>query len=428
MLGVESFERKFNLYLLDEGEIYIKEFVADVQEANDLKRQGVIVVGSRSLIFEPDNRREPIVKYMFRNFLDKPTLVNFLSKEEILPDIIQVTLDRKVLIYSNIKPYETITQDIKLSMNFLYEKNIYPLVMTLFERFTNKRGFEFDSIDILDKLYTFEFDLTQLESISESCLLKKEMRVCKIMPLIEVPGVLMMTDERIYFQPIYIVNSNKSYSIKYSEFIHLFKRRIKHREIGIEVIAKGNNNLFIEFGCSGDRDLIYSMLSSLVPKESLEEIALEKYTKMWTIGEISNYEYLMVLNSAANRTRNDLSQYPVFPWVLTNYNDNSIDLNDESNYRDLSLPIGKLNDKRFKSYKERYIDMPDPKYLYGTHYSTPAYVIGYLIRKYPQYMIKLQAGKFDHAARLFSSIEIDWNVKSLLKNRYALQTQGALRS
>lgn len=30
------------------------------------------------------------------------------------------------------------------------------------------------------------------------------------------------------------------------------------------------------------------------------------------------------------------------------------------------------------------------KFLYGTHYSTPGYVIGYLVRKYPQYMLKLQ--------------------------------------
>jgi len=36
------------------------------------------------------------------------------------------------------------------------------------------------------------------------------------------------------------------------------------------------------------------------------------------------------------RTYNDLNQYPVFPWVLTNYESTEMDLGLPSNYRDLS--------------------------------------------------------------------------------------------
>lgn len=36
-------------------------------------------------------------------------------------------------------------------------------------------------------------------------------------------------------------------------------------------------------------------------------------------GEISNFEYLMHLNTVAGRTYNDLMQYPVFPWILADY-------------------------------------------------------------------------------------------------------------
>jgi hypothetical protein len=38
----------------------------------------------------------------------------------------------------------------------------------------------------------------------------------------------------------------------------------------------------------------------------------------------------------SGRTYNDLNQYPVFPWVLTNYTTETLDLNDPNNYRDLS--------------------------------------------------------------------------------------------
>mmetsp|Transcript_8685 Transcript_8685/g.7640 ORF Transcript_8685/g.7640 Transcript_8685/m.7640 type:complete len:81 (-) Transcript_8685:1260-1502(-) len=53
--------------------------------------------------------------------------------------------------------------------------------------------------------------------------------------------------------------------------------------------------------------------------------------------------------------------------------------------------------------------MDPPRYLYGTHYSAPGYVIGYLVRKHPQYMLKLQSGKFDKPDRLFFSMKKDWN-------------------
>ena len=36
----------------------------------------------------------------------------------------------------------------------------------------------------------------------------------------------------------------------------------------------------------------------------------------WLQRRISNFEYLMALNALSGRSFNDLSQYPVFPWVL----------------------------------------------------------------------------------------------------------------
>lgn len=35
--------------------------------------------------------------------------------------------------------------------------------------------------------------------------------------------------------------------------------------------------------------------------------------------EISNFDYLMYLNTLAGRSYNDYMQYPVFPWVLADY-------------------------------------------------------------------------------------------------------------
>lgn len=59
-------------------------------------------------------------------------------------------------------------------------------------------------------------------------------------------------------------------------------------------------------------------------------------TLKWQRREISNFEYLMYLNTIAGRTYNDLNQFPVFPWILVNYESKELDLTLPSNYRDLS--------------------------------------------------------------------------------------------
>ncbi len=61
---------------------------------------------------------------------------------------------------------------------------------------------------------------------------------------------------------------------------------------------------------------------------------------------MSNFDYLMLLNSYAQRSFADLTQYPVFPWVITDFDSEVLDLNDRSIFRDLSKPIGSLNKKR----------------------------------------------------------------------------------
>lgn len=156
-------------------------------------------------------------------------------------------------------------------------------------------------------------------------------------------------------------------------------------------------------------------------------------TQRWQHREISNFEYLMFLNTIAGRSYNDLNQYPVFPWVITNYESEELDLTLPSNFRDLSKPVGALNPKRAAFFAERYESWEDdqvPKFHYGTHYSTASFVLAWLLRIEPftTYFLNLQGGKFDHADRTFSSISRAWrnsqrdtsDVKELIPEFYYL--------
>jgi hypothetical protein len=113
----------------------------------------------------------------------------------------------------------------------------------------------------------------------------------------------------------------------------------------------------------------------------------------------------------AGRSFNDLTQYPVFPWVISQFTEPTLDLHNKRTFRDLSCPIGALNPERLSMFQTRLRDIPsgEPRFLYGTHYSSPGYVIYFLVREVPDLMLKLQSGKFDAPDRLFQSIGRTWN-------------------
>jgi hypothetical protein len=139
-------------------------------------------------------------------------------------------------------------------------------------------------------------------------------------------------------------------------------------------------------------------------------------TELWKKRKISNFEYLMALNRMAGRTFNDIAQYPVFPWILSDYTSDKIDLADSRVYRDLSKPVGALNPDRLAQLLERYSELEQfgfsesEKFLYGSHYSSPGVVLHYLIRQEPftSMAIDLQSGRFDCPDRLFFDIAESW--------------------
>uniref|UniRef100_A0A8C7YWS5 Neurobeachin-like 1 n=1 Tax=Oryzias sinensis TaxID=183150 RepID=A0A8C7YWS5_9TELE len=138
-------------------------------------------------------------------------------------------------------------------------------------------------------------------------------------------------------------------------------------------------------------------------------------SRKWVNREISNFDYLMQLNTIAGRTYNNLAQYPVFPWILADYTSDELDLSDPRVFRDLSKPVAVQNERNAKAVREKYESFEDPtgtidRFHYGTHYSNAAGVMHYMIRVEPftSLHIQLQSGRFDCADRQFHSIPATW--------------------
>ena len=60
---------------------------------------------------------------------------------------------------------------------------------------------------------------------------------------------------------------------------------------------------------------------------------LQRVTAAWQRGRVSNRDYLLFLNLAAGRSFNDLTQWPVFPWILADYTSEQLDLSNSATYR-----------------------------------------------------------------------------------------------
>lgn len=225
----------------------------------------------------------------------------------------------------------------------------------------------------------------------------------------------------------------------------VFKRRFLFRDVALEIFFKDGQNALITLALN-ERDELYSKLVSRVSAHEetgsalfgrdkdyinsglsstfkLSSIfgtsTLYDLTQRWERKQITNFQYLMYLNAIAGRSYNDLTQYPVFPWILADYKSEELDLEDPKTFRDLTRPMGAQTAERRKEFSERYrqwgeTDDPTPAFHYGTHYSSAMIVCSFLIRLEPftQHYLKLQGGTFDHADRLFDSIGKAWESAS----------------
>ncbi|KAG4406191.1 hypothetical protein JTP64_005062 [Candida tropicalis] len=189
----------------------------------------------------------------------------------------------------------------------------------------------------------------------------------------------------------------------------------------IQTLQSSSANAYYTGGSSSSSSSSSSFLSSklvsaLSQSGLSSSISFLEATKKWRQGEMSNFYYLMIINTLAGRTFNDLSQYPVFPWVIADYTSETLDLSDPRTFRDLSKPMGAQTPNRANKFQERFEaldslnDHDAPAFHYGTHYSSAMIVTSFLIRlkPYVQSYLLLQGGKFDHADRLFNSVEKAW--------------------
>ncbi|XP_065556860.1 neurobeachin-like isoform X3 [Artemia franciscana] len=279
-----------------------------------------------------------------------------------------------------------------------------------------------------------DFDTDLVGPVNLSCKAKI------IAPGIVVPGTLSVTSNELYFEadeddPDFKKNDPRS--LDYCEHLHgkwyfsemraIFSRRYLLQNSAIEIFLASRTSIMFALPDQGMVKRVIKALprvgvgvkygipqtrraSMMAPRQLMRS---SNMVQKWQRREISNFEYLMFLNTIAGRSYNDINQYPIFPWVLTNYEATELDLSLASNYRDLSKPVGALNPARKQYFEERYSTWEHdsiPPFHYGTHYSTGAFTLNWMLRVEPftTMYLSMQNGKFDYPNRLFMSMQTAW--------------------
>lgn len=249
-------------------------------------------------------------------------------------------------------------------------------------------------------------------------------------------GDFEVTTHNIYFRNL---EHGQFKMIPMEKLRAIYSRRYMLRNTALEIFTTSHTSHFFTF----DKETPAKVMKTIVDKArpvnlreyfagSSAALARKKkhITEAWRKRQISNFEYLMELNTIAGRSYNDLSQYPVFPWIISDYQSDKIDLNNPAIYRDLSKPIGALEENRLEKFMVRWDEMVKsskesqsrdeddgtsmsavtPPFMYGSHYSSHSIVLFYLLRLEPftSQSLELQGGSFDLPQRLFTSIPDTW--------------------
>ena len=135
--------------------------------------------------------------------------------------------------------------------------------------------------------------------------------------------------------------------IKYKSIQYIFLRRYYYKDSAIEIFTSKNKVYYFNFPDSFKRQNVLNLLlSKFTIKKEIKVLKnkligydvsssnkyfstinnsnsdfLQNLIENWQDWNISTLELLLWLNILSNRSFNDISQYPVFPWILIQYND-----------------------------------------------------------------------------------------------------------
>lgn len=308
-----------------------------------------------------------------------------------------------------------------------------------------RNGIAYSDVDIQTE--NLEFDSEQMTDLPisrkftfvEPCLLIETTKVRKALCLISTKQFILLIRKnrnrymdynkrappiqslhKIYLQRK-LKRDYKIVNIDITKILNIFKRKRYQKDTAIELFLIDGQSFFLDFSPKTNHEILeafsvhplFGESNKIHKEEPLEYFNESKQTNtsLWVLGQISNFTYLMTLNTFSGRTFNDILQYPIMPTLTSDLK--SID-------RNLTFPS--FYQQATQSTDESELEMEefgDPvdleiEEMFHTSPLPPATIDNYLVRIEPftSIHLKMQSNQFinhNHMMNFFHSFNDELN-------------------
>jgi factor associated with neutral sphingomyelinase activation len=304
-----------------------------------------------------------------------------ISRVPLMPQFCQTT--KGLFTFElNERDVTRVNTELELVMNYEDEEKLVNLIYSV--RFKEKAA-------LLQTLPEFGTDEALLHHKCTRVLLEGQQL-----------GLFALSPSCLLFSPLVNARPRVDLSINMKSVQLALKYRYLGMDVGLRLEVAQSCTVLLLFETEEQRDGIYAYLQHKAKFSDALEM-LPSYTLQWQTGLLTNFEYVMLLNNVASRCTLDLRQYPVFPWVLRQLYGEELDLADSKNYRDLGVPVAALNTERLEQAMQR--KTASEEHRHSSFYSNASTVLYYLIRQFPEFIIKRQNSIIGSHDRIFKSIE-----------------------
>ena len=349
-------------------------------------------------------------------------ILNHYSREMSLPIIFPI-LNLNKYIPNNFYYFNSEFKGFDLIGNSIFDEDFNQIKKNVLNNIINMSNNDIEENNINDITVNKSINISQniinmndLISDLDSCILKNYFKInsnkiyssCLIKQGLHMPGYIICKKDEFdfisfpkeildYSYLYYNSNKNLCYgseyklnkiyylNIKLRDILFVYKKYYIFKDNSLEIFTKENKSYFFEFNIVDDNYLknkksiskIRDIFFNYITKLSSSNINERYYYGGKIIGiynnidslllniqqkNISMFEFLMRINLISNRSFKDVNQYPIFPWIISNYsNKNEIkDINDllkNENLRDLSKPISTIDEERLNKSIINYDNM-----------------------------------------------------------------------
>ncbi|OHT08042.1 hypothetical protein TRFO_23575 [Tritrichomonas foetus] len=279
---------------------------------------------------------------------------------------------------------------------------------------------------------------TQTDEVEEPTKIKDSGQMSTVLPCVIVKSTkTRKATFMLYVDQIQLVDSSnpeKVNIIHFYKIINIFKRRRYQKDTAIEIFLTNGKSFLIDFTPNLNTEIIsqlsthhFSSIKHIQQGSARSLISDNHTTALWRSGQLSNFTYLMVLNTYSGRTFNDIHQYPMIPRITVDLKNISRNLSYPPFYQKLNaetgnnIPVNSKTDVNTKKIDEienmsddsetiddaenfSVIDM-EIEQLFHPSPLPPSTVDNFLVRIEPftSLHLNMQSGKF-YNDKLFRSL------------------------